>query len=158
MTKGHAAVGHVHLQVRELERSLHFYRDLLGFEVTQRIGDSAAFLSDGGYHHHIGLNTWAGPDIGPASSRHAGLYHVAFVYPSRKALAQALQRIIEARYPVTGAADHGTTESIYLKDPDGIGIELYVDRPKSEWKVDHDGQFEMVTEPLDTQRLLAELQ
>lgn len=158
MTLKHAQVGHVHLQVRDLERSLGFYRDLLGFEVTQRIGDSAAFLSDGGYHHHIGLNTWAGPDIGPASPRHAGLYHVAFVYPSRKELACTLKRLLDAGYPVSGAADHGVAEAIYMQDPDGIGVEIYADRPKDTWKTTPDGGVAMGTDRLDIKGLLAELE
>lgn len=152
----HATVGHVHLQVADLERSLAFYRDLLGFEVSARMGDSAVFLSSGGYHHHIGLNTWAGA-VPPNHGTTAGLYHAAYLYPSRKALAETLKRIIDARYPISGAADHGVSEAIYLEDPDGIGVEIYCDRPKNEWKVKNDGEVEMVTEPLDLENLLAEL-
>ena len=156
MTKEHTTVGHVHLQVADLEQSLAFYRDLLGFTVTARLGDSAVFLSSGGYHHHIGLNTWAGP-VPPAQGTTAGLYHVAFLYASRKELAQTLKHLIDAHYPITGVADHGVSEAIYLNDPDGIGVEIYCDRPRNEWNVDNDGMVEMVTEPLDVQNLLREL-
>lgn len=148
-------IGHIHLTVGDLERSLAFYRDLLGFEVTARYGDSAVFLSAGGYHHHIGLNTWSGKGAPPAPSGHAGIYHHAILYPSRKELANVLKRLIEAGYPITGTADHGLSEAIYLNDPDSIGVELYVDRPKETWKVDNDGRVEMVTEPLDVEDLLA---
>lgn len=151
-------IGHVHLHVADLERSLNFYRDILGFEVTARIGDSAVFLSAGGYHHHIGLNTWQGKGAPPAPGGHAGLYHFAILYPTRKDLAQALRSLIEAKYPITGTADHGVSEALYLDDPDGNGVELYVDRPKKDWKVDNDGQVEMVTERLDTKNLLKELE
>lgn len=149
-------IGHVHLTVADLDRSLAFYRDLLGFEITQRYGDSAVFLSAGGYHHHIGLNTWAGKGATPAPRGHSGLYHVAILYPNRKALAETLKRIIEAGYPITGASDHGVSEAIYLDDPDGIGVELYADRPKKDWPVDNDGKLEMVTARLDLEKLLAE--
>ncbi|MFZ2719380.1 MAG: VOC family protein, partial [Minisyncoccia bacterium] len=143
------------LTVGDLERSLAFYRDLLGFEVTARYGDSAVFLSAGGYHHHIALNTWAGKGAVPPPRGHSGIFHHAILYPSRKDLAQALRRIVEAGYPITGAADHGVSEAIYLDDPDMIGVELYADRPRSEWNVDNDGLVEMVTEPLDIEDLLA---
>jgi catechol 2,3-dioxygenase len=149
-------IGHTHLTVGDLERSLGFYRDLLGFEVTARYGDSAVFLSAGGYHHHIALNTWAGKGATPPPRGHTGLYHHAILYPSRKALANALKRLIEAKYPLTGTADHGVSEAIYLNDPDMIGVELYADRPREEWKVDNDGKVEMVTDPLDVDNLLAE--
>lgn len=152
-----AGIGHVHLSVSDLERSLAFYRDLLGFRVSARYGDSAVFLSAGGYHHHIGLNTWAGPGLPPAAPGQAGLYHAAILYPSRRALAEALKRLRDAAYPLEGAADHGVSEALYLRDPDNIGIELYADRPKESWKVDNDGLVEMVTEPLDLKNLLAEL-
>ncbi len=155
--KEHISVGHVHLQVSDLERSLKFYRDLLGFEVTSRTGDSAVFLSSGGYHHHIGLNTWAGP-VPPANGATAGLYHAAFLYPSRKELAKALKRIVDAKYPIHGVADHGVSEAIYLEDPDGIGVEIYCDRPKREWKTNNTGDVEMITAPLDVKSLLAELE
>jgi len=149
-------IGHIHLTVADLERSLGFYRDLLGFEVTARI-ESAVFLSAGGYHHHIGLNTWAGEGVPPPDKRRAGIYHHAILYPSRKELAKVLQRLIDAQYPITGFADHGVSEAIYLDDPDGIGVELYADRPRSTWKVKNDGQVEMKTEPLDIGDLLSEL-
>ena len=147
-------IGHVHLTVGDLERSLAFYRDILGFEVTARYGASAVFLSAGGYHHHIGLNTWADVGAKPASEGHSGLYHFAILFPTRKELALILKRLIKENYPLTGTADHGVSEAIYLNDPDGIGVELYCDRPRSSWKVKNDGQVEMVTEPLDIEDLL----
>ena len=150
-------IGHVHLTVADLDRSLAFYRDLLGFEVTARYGTSAVFLSAGGYHHHIALNTWAGKGVTPPPLGHSGLYHFAILFPTRKELALVLKRLIEAEYVFTGTADHGVSEALYLNDPDGIGVELYVDRPRSEWKVSNDGEVEMVTEPLDVQSLLDEL-
>lgn len=150
-------IGHVHLHVADLDRSLAFYRDILGFEVTARFGDSAVFLSAGGYHHHIGLNTWQGKGAPPAPKGHAGLYHFAILFPTRRELAQALKNLMDASYPLTGFADHGVSEAIYLDDPDGNGVELYADRPRKEWKVSNDGQVEMVTEPLDVQDLLATL-
>lgn len=150
-------IGHVHLTVADLERSLKFYRDLLGFEVTTRYGESAVFLSAGGYHHHIGLNTWAGKGVTPPPAGHSGLFHFAILFPSRKELANVLKRLIDAKYPITGTADHGVSEAIYLNDPDNIGVELYADRPRSTWKVKNDGQVEMVTEHLDIAGLLSEL-
>ena len=153
----HTTIGHVHLTVADLDRSLHFYRDILGFQVTMRYGESAVFLSAGGYHHHIGLNTWNGKGAQPPAAGHAGLYHFAVLLPSRKDLAQALQNLIDNKYPLTGVADHGVSEAIYLNDPDGIGVELYCDRPRSSWKVKNDGEVEMVTEPLDIKDLLDEL-
>ncbi len=150
-------IGHVHLTVANLERSLAFYRDLLGFEVTTRYGSSAVFLSAGGYHHHIGLNTWAGEGASPAPQGHSGLYHFAILFPSRKELARILKRLIDARYPLTGTADHGVSEAIYLDDPDGIGVELYADRPRGQWNVKNDGEVEMVTKLLDVGGLLDEL-
>lgn len=149
-------IGHVHLTVSDLDRALAFYRDILGFEVTSYYGDSAVFLSAGGYHHHIGLNTWEGKGATPPPPGHTGLFHVAILLPSRKALAVVLQRIIAANYPIEGGADHGVSEAVYLRDPDNNGIELYVDRPKETWKTDNDGKVEMVTEPLDMQGILAE--
>jgi len=149
-------IGHVHLTVSDLERSLVFYRDLLGFEVTTRYGDSAVFLSAGGYHHHIALNTWAGKGATPPPEGHTGLFHFAILYPTRKELAAVLQKLIDADYPLTGTADHGVSEALYLNDPDGIGVELYADRPRSEWKVQSDGEVEMVTERLDIRGLLKE--
>jgi len=149
-------IGHVHLTVSDLDRALAFYRDILGFEVTSYYGDSAVFLSAGGYHHHIGLNTWEGKGATPPPPGHTGLFHVAILLPSRKALAAVLHRIIEANYPIEGGADHGASEAVYLRDPDNNGIELYVDRPKETWKTDNDGKEEMVTESLDMQGILAE--
>ena len=154
MNHTHPIVGHIHLTVADLDRALSFYRDLLGFEVSARYGDSAVFLSSGGYHHHIGLNTWAGTDAKPAPAGHTGMYHVAFLYPTRKSLANALKRIVDAEYPLEGASDHGVSEAIYLKDPDGNGVEIYVDRPRDTWNVSNDGMVEMVTERLDIQDLL----
>ena len=151
-------IGHVHLTVADLERSLLFYRDLLGFEITTRYGDSAVFLSAGGYHHHIGLNTWAGKGVTPPPQGHSGLFHFAILFPTRKELAKILQRIILSDYPLSGTADHGVSEALYLNDPDGIGIELYVDRPRNMWKVKNDGEVEMVTEALDIKSLLSELE
>lgn len=151
-------IGHVHLTVADLDTSLSFYRDLLGFEVTARTGDSAVFLSAGGYHHHIGLNTWAGRGATPPPRGHSGIYHHAILYPSRRELAQAVKNLIDAHYPLTGTADHGVSEAIYLNDPDQIGVELYCDRPRETWKVSNDGLVEMVTEPLDLENLLAELE
>jgi len=149
-------IGHVHLTVSDLERSLKFYKNLLGFEITTRYGDSAVFLSAGGYHHHIGLNTWSGTDATPAPEGHTGLYHFAILYPTRKELAKVLKKLINEDYPIDGASDHGVSEAIYLKDPDKNGVELYVDRPRNEWKVKNDGEVEMVTEPLDVEGLLRE--
>jgi len=148
-------IGHVHLTVGNLERSLTFYRDLLGFQVTTTYGTSAVFLSDGGYHHHIGLNTWAGEAAPQAVAGHTGLYHHAILFSTRKELAIVLKRIIDIGYPLEGAADHGVSEAIYLRDPDNIGVELYVDRPHTEWQYDSSGRLVMVTEPLDVENLLA---
>jgi catechol 2,3-dioxygenase len=150
-------IGHIHLKVSDIERALGFYRDLLGFEVTQQYGNSAVFLSAGGYHHHIGLNTWHSKGAGPAPVNTAGLYHTAILYPERKDLAAVLKRLIDAKYPITGMADHGVSEAIYLNDQDGNGVELYWDRPKEEWPVDESGNLQMVTDPLDARGLLAEL-
>lgn len=150
-------IGHVHLTVADLDRSLAFYRDILGFTVTATYGDSAVFLSAGGYHHHIGLNTWAGKGVLPPPRGHSGLYHVAILLPSRIELAQCLKRLMDAGYPISGSADHGVSEAIYLQDPDDIGIELYCDRPRETWTVVNDGMVEMITEPLDIAGLLTEL-
>ncbi|HWC54832.1 MAG TPA: VOC family protein [Chitinophagaceae bacterium] len=147
-------IGHVHLKVTDIEQSLKFYRDILGFEIQQYYGDSAVFISAGGYHHHIGLNTWHSKNTGPAPVRSAGLYHVAILYPERKDLATILKRLIEAKYPLTGAADHGVSEAIYLDDPDRNGIELYWDKPKDQWPRDAQGNLQMVTEPLDLEALV----
>lgn len=150
-------IGHVHLHVADLERSLGFYRDILGFEVMAQYGDSAVFISAGGYHHHIGLNTWQGKGVPPAPPGYAGLYHFAILYPSRLELARALKSLMEASYPITGTADHGVSEAIYLDDPDGNGVELYADRPQKAWPCNPDGSIAIVTEPLDVQKLLSEL-
>lgn len=152
-----AHIGHVHLKVADLNRSLAFYRDLLGFEITTMYGDQAAFISAGGYHHHIGLNTWHSEGFPPASKRGVGLYHTAIVYPERKDLAEIFNRLREAEYPLTGASDHGVSEALYLDDPDGNGVELYWDRPKELWPQKADGSLEMYTRPLDIVDLLKEL-
>ncbi len=151
-------VGHIHLTVGDLDRALSFYRDLLGFEISARYGSSAVFLSAGGYHHHIGLNTWAGLGATPPPVGHTGMFHVAFLYPSRLELAKVLKSIIEAGYTIDGTADHGVSEAVYLRDPDNNGVELYVDRPREEWKVSNDGMVEMVTEPLNLESILKELE
>ncbi len=151
-------IGHVHLKVSDLDRAVGFYRDMLGFEETTRIGDQAAFLSAGGYHHHIGLNTWESKGGSPPPPGSTGLYHVAIRYPSRAALAKALKRLVDAGVPLSGASDHGVSEAIYLHDPDGNGIELYRDRPREDWKTDPDGNLVMVSEALDLNALLAEAQ
>ena len=151
-------IGHVHLKVSSLDRSLSFYQGLLGFQLTTMYGDQAAFISAGGYHHHIGLNTWHSKDA-PAASRHGvGLYHTAIRYPSRKDLAIIFDRLRRAGYPLTGASDHGVSEAIYLNDPDNNGVELYWDRPRETWRYRDDGSIAMVTEPLDLQDLLGELE
>lgn len=150
-------IGHVHLKVADLERSLKFYRDLLGFELTTMYGDQAAFISAGGYHHHIGLNTWHSKGMPPAPVKSAGLYHTAILYPTRKDLAVIVERLVKANYPLRGASDHGVSEAIYLNDPDENGVELYWDKPKEEWKYNSDGTVVMVTEPLDIEGLMSEL-
>ena len=147
-------IGHVHLKVTDLERSLQFYRDLLGFELQQYYGDSAAFISAGGYHHHIGLNTWHSKNAEPAPLNTAGLYHTAIVYPTRKDLAVAVKRLIDAKYPLTGASDHGVSEAIYLNDPDHNGVELYWDKEKEDWPFDENGKLMMVSDRLDLNSLL----
>lgn len=148
-------IGHVHLKVADLERSLGFYRDLLGFTVTTLYGDQAAFISAGGYHHHIGLNTWHSLGAGPAPRHGVGLYHTAILYPTRRDLATILQRLIHAKYPLTGASDHGVSEALYLNDPDGNGVELYWDRPQSAWPMHLDGTLNMYTRALNLDSLLA---
>ena len=149
-------VGHVHLKVADLDRALAFYHGVLGFEVTQRLGGQAAFLSAGGYHHHVGLNTWESRGGRPPARGTTGLYHVAFLYPDRAALADALRRLTEAGISLDGAADHGVSEALYLRDPDGNGVELYRDRPEPEWPRLPDGTLAMVTEPLNLAALRAE--
>ncbi len=150
-------IGHVHLKVANLEKALSFYQGLLGFELMQQYGTQAAFISAGGYHHHIGLNTWFSKDGKPAPKNAPGLFHTAILYPTRKDLAAILQRLIEAKYPLTGASDHGVSEALYLDDPDGNGVELYWDTPKEQWPKDAAGNLQMVTEVLDLQDLLQEL-
>ena len=148
-------IGHVHLKVSDLDRAVDFYRDVLGFEEMTRMGDQAAFLSAGGYHHHIGLNTWESKGGSPPPPGSTGLFHVAIRYPTRAALAKALKRLVDAGVPLSGASD---SEAVYLHDPDGNGIELYRDRPREEWKTDPDGNLVMVSEPFDLNALLAEAQ
>ncbi len=151
-------IGHIHLKVANIERALGFYRDLLGFEITQWYGEDAVFLSAGSYHHHIGLNTWAGKNVPPAPRNAAGLFHFAILYPERRELARALKRLLDAGYPIDGASDHGVSEALYLRDPDGNGVELAADRPKDLWPRTEDGKLAMVTQPLDVEGLLAELE
>ncbi|MEJ8843565.1 VOC family protein [Lacibacter sp. H375] len=149
-------IGHVHLKVSDIERSLAFYHELLGFEIIQRYGSQAVFISAGGYHHHIGLNTWHSKGAGPAPVHAPGLYHTAILYPTRKDLAVILKRLLEAKYPLTGASDHGVSEALYLDDPDGNGVELYWDKPKEEWPFDANGNLQMVTKRLDLEGVLKE--
>jgi catechol 2,3-dioxygenase len=153
-------IGHVHLKVADLERAISFYRDVLGFELMQRYGDQAAFLSAGGYHHHIGLNTWESKGGSPPSAGTTGLYHVAIRYPDRRTLADALRRLLDAGIRIDGASDHGVSEAIYLRDPDGNGVELYRDRPPEEWPRPADGGsgVAMTLERFDLDALLAELE
>ena len=150
-------IGHVHLKVADLKRALGFYCDLLGFEITTMYGEDAAFISAGGYHHHIGLNTWYSKDGGPAPLHTAGLFHTAILYAERKELALIYKRIIEAEYPFTGFADHGVSEALYLDDPDGNGVELYWDKPKELWPQKADGTLEMYSRALDISDLIREL-
>jgi catechol 2,3-dioxygenase len=149
-------IGHVHLKVADLERALAFYQGVLGFQLTQRYGDAAAFVSAGGYHHHLGLNTWESKGGQPPAPGTTGLYHVAIVYPTRAALAHALRRLGAAGIELDGAADHGVSEALYLRDPDGNGIELYWDRPRETWPRDTDGGLAMYIRPLDLDALRAE--
>ena len=149
-------IGHVHLTVSDLDRALSFYRDVLGFEITSRYGRDAVFLSAGGYHHHIGLNTWAGRGAAAPPPGTTGLYHFAILYPDRRALAAAVRRVLDAGVPLEGASDHGVSEAIYLRDPDGNGVELYRDRPEGEWPRAPDGSIAMHTRALDLEKLLAE--
>src|SRR5690348_13829024 len=155
-TPPNTRVGHVHLKVSDLKRALEFYHGLLGFEIMQLWGTQAAFISAGGYHHHIGLNTWYSKDAPPAPVHSAGLFHTAILYPERKDLAVALQRLIDVSYPITGASDHGVSEAIYLDDPDSNGVELYWDRPRDQWPLKPDGSIDMYTQALDMEGLLAE--
>jgi catechol 2,3-dioxygenase len=149
-------IGHVHLKVSDIDRALAFYRDVLGFEEMARMGDQAAFISAGGYHHHIGLNTWESKGGTAPPPGTTGLYHVAIRYPDRGALATALRRVVDAGVQLSGASDHGVSEAVYLRDPDDNGIELYRDRPREEWPRTPDGEFTIITEPLDLRALLAE--
>jgi catechol 2,3-dioxygenase len=151
------SIGHVHLKVADLSRAIAFYRDALGFDLMEQMGNSAAFLSAGGYHHHIGLNTWESRGGSPPAPGTTGLYHFAILYPSRLELARALKRLVDFGVPIDGASDHGVSEAIYLRDPDGNGIEIYRDRPREEWPRDSDGGLAMVNAPLDLRALLREL-
>lgn len=151
-------IGHIHLKVSDIEKAKAFYCGLLGFEIITSYGESALFISAGGYHHHIGLNTWHSKNAPPAPVNSSGLYHTAILYPFRKDLAVALKRLLAVEYPLTGASDHGVSEAIYLNDPDGNGVELYWDRPKEEWPVDKNGNIQMFTERLNIESLLKEAQ
>jgi catechol 2,3-dioxygenase len=150
-----ARVGHIHLKVSDLDRAVAFYRDVLGFELQARMGDEAAFLAAGGYHHHVGLNTWQSRGGSPPPPGTTGLFHSAFLYPTRESLARAVRQVIDAGIELTGASDHGVSEAIYLNDPDGNGVELYWDRPREEWPRGPGGELVMFTKPLDLQDLLA---
>src|SRR6266496_4102059 len=150
-------IGHIHLKVADIERSVHFYRYLMGFDLITQMGDQAAFLSAGGYHHHIGLNTWESKDGSPPPKGTTGLYHFAILYPTRATLAEALRRLMQANISLAGASDHGVSEALYLSDPDGNGIELYWDKPRELWPRDANGQIEMFTRRLSLEILLAEL-
>jgi catechol 2,3-dioxygenase len=150
----HTRIGHIHLKVSDIERSLKFYRDLLGFEVQQYYGSGAVFISAGGYHHHIGLNTWHSKNAGPAPVKSAGLYHTAILYPTKKDLAVIVKRLMDANYPLTGASDHGVSLAIYLNDPDENGVELYWDKPNADWPRDSMGRLVMGIESLDWDDLL----
>jgi catechol 2,3-dioxygenase len=150
-------IGHVHLKVADIERALGFYGDVLGFDLITRFGEEAAFVSAGGYHHHIGLNTWESRGGSPPPRGTTGLYHTAIRYPTRRALADALKRVVDAGIPLTGASDHGVSEAIYLRDPDDNGVELYWDRPQEEWPRTPDGEITMFTQPLDLHGVLAAL-
>lgn len=151
-----ARIGHVHLKVSDLDRSLRFYCGLLGFELTVMYGKQAAFISAGGYHHHIGLNTWYSAGAPPAPPHGVGLFHTAILYPTRRDLSVIYKRLLQADYPLTGASDHGVSEALYLDDPDGNGVELYWDRSRDQWPAKPDGSLEMFTRPLDLQGLLRE--
>ncbi len=150
-------IGHIHLKVSNLQQSLDFYCGLLGFELVTTYGDDAAFISAGGYHHHIGLNTWMSKDGNPPPRNSTGLFHTAILLPARKDLAILLNRLNEANYPILGASDHGVSEAIYLNDPDMNGVELYWDRPKEEWPINEDGSLNMYTRPLDLAGLVGEV-
>ena len=156
MSQSHPTIGHVHLKVADLDRAIAFYRDVLGFELTQKYGTQAAFLAAGGYHHQIGLNTWHSKGGTPPEESHTGLYHAAFLYPDRKSLGAAIERVFKAGYTLDGAADHGVSEAVYLRDPDGNGVELYRDRAPGDWPRDDTGTLAMVNDPLDVDALVAE--
>lgn len=151
-------IGHVHLKVTDLQRALDFYCGVLGFDLVMKYGKDAAFISAGGYHHHIGLNTWQSKGGKPAPKNTAGLYHTAILYPTRQDLAKIFKQLIDLNYPITGAADHGVSEAIYLDDPDENGVELYWDRPREQWPTDADGELTMYTRALDARGLLQELE
>ena len=151
-----ARIGHVHLKVADLGRAIGFYSGVLGFGITQRYGPQAAFLAAGDYHHHLGLNTWESQGGTPPPPGHTGLYHTAFLYPDRATLGDAIRRVRDAGIALEGAADHGVSEAVYLRDPDGNGVELYRDKPMADWPRDADGQLAMVNDPLDIQALIAE--
>ena len=151
-------IGHVHLKVSDINQSLEFYCSLLGFQLTTMYGNDAAFISAGGYHHHIGLNTWYSKGLPPAPANAVGLFHTAILYPTRKDLAVIYKRLIQEKYPLTGASDHGVSEALYLNDPDENGVELYWDRPKEKWPKKEDGSLEMFTRSLDLNNLLKELE
>lgn len=151
-----ARIGHVHLRVADLDRAVAFYRDVLGLDVMQVFESGAAFLSAGGYHHHIGLNTWESLGSTPPPPGHTGLYHTAFLYPDRKALARAVRRVVDAGVTIEGKADHGVSEAVYFRDPDGNGIELYRDRVEADWPMNSEGKIQMVNAPLDLAALLSE--
>ncbi len=155
---GGTRIGHVHLKVASLERAMAFYCDILGFELQVMYGSEAAFISAGGYHHHIGINTWYSKNAPPAPLHSAGLFHTAIVYPTRRDLAIAYKRLIDAGYPITGSADHGVSEALYLNDPDQNGVELYWDRPKEDWPKKADGALDMYTQALDVDDLLKEIE
>jgi catechol 2,3-dioxygenase len=150
-------IGHVHLKVADLQRALSFYQGVLGFEITTYYGDSAVFLAAGGYHHHIGLNTWYSKDGERPEQDRTGLFHTAILYPTRKDLAIILKRLNDHKYPLTGSADHGVSEALYLDDPDGNGVELYWDKPKDQWPINDDGSLEMYTKALNLNDLLIEI-
>ncbi|ETW11837.1 biphenyl-2,3-diol 1,2-dioxygenase III [Roseivivax marinus] len=149
-------IGHVHLKVSDLDRSIDFYQRVLGLKLMQRYGPSAAFLSAGGYHHHLGLNTWDSKGAGPAPRGYPGLFHTAFLFPDRKTLGEALARAIAAGIEISGAADHGVSEAVYFDDPDGNGVEIYRDRPEADWPRDENGDLALYNRPLDLQALLAD--
>jgi catechol 2,3-dioxygenase len=150
-------IGHIHLKVSDLEQSLAFYCDLLGFNIMLKMGSHAAFISAGGYHHHIGLNTWHSKGFPPAAKNGVGLYHTAILYPTRKDLATIYNRLLDTNYPLTGASDHGVSEALYLDDPDGNGVELYWDKPKEHWPINSEGGFDLISNPLNLNSLLNEM-